>query len=212
MPWRLTLTAAALLTVATLRAAGGVSIDFESLPMGVPPENFAFAASRMPAPGLWEVRGATKNHHLVHPADRSVTVRALSIAMPDVLAPASIKLAVKMRLVDNDRAAGLVWRFRDANNFYFTSIFLGARSATLIRVSDGNRIMLDQVQNIEPDADAWHTLTVVHDGDQIRVNLNGIGIMRARDAVLTDGGRAGVWSAGNSTTMFDDLSLEEVPD
>ena len=112
----------------------------------------------------------------------------------------------------SDRAGGLIWRYKDAADFYFVSIFLEVREAALIRVTAGNRITLDRARDIDLDPEAWHNLTVVHNGDQILAQVDGIAVLRGRDRMLTEGGRAGVWSAGNSTVAFDDLTIEDKPE
>ena len=79
-------------------------------------------------------------------------------------------------------------------------------------MTGGNRIMLHQITDINLDPDSWHSMTLVHDGDDIRGSIDGIGVLRARDRTLTEGGRAGVWSGGNTTGWFDDLVIERAPD
>jgi hypothetical protein len=92
------------------------------------------------------------------------------------------------------------------------ALVLSTRTAGLFRVTAGNRILLDTIENVDVDVEAWHTVSVVHERDQILATINGIGVLRGRDATLVDGGRAGVWSAGNSTSWFDDISIGEFPE
>jgi hypothetical protein len=126
--------------------------------------------------------------------------------------PQDIKVSTRLRLTEGDRAGGVVWRYRDANNFYFMAVFYGDHSASLIRVTGGNRVVLDLVKDINLNPDAWHAMSVVHEGDEIRGSIDGIGILRARDRTVADGNRAGVWSAGNTTGFFDDLTIEQAVD
>jgi hypothetical protein len=214
--------AAAALTLITAVAliATAPTFTFDDSPLGAPPAGFFFAGSRQATPGVWEVRGAAKDRYLVHLADPAVTMRGISVAPISAAAPANVKIATRLRLVDGDRAGGVVWRYRDANNFYFMALVFADRNpgapaeryASLFRVTGGNRIRLDLTPNIDLDPSAWHTVTVVHEGDQIRASINGVGILNARDAMIAEGGHAGVWSAGNSTSWFDDVSLSESPE
>jgi hypothetical protein len=193
-----------------VQAAGAVDelFSFDDEIAGAPPTAFFFAAARQAAPGKWEIRGTT-NKHLIHSADPAVTMRGMSLAASTTPAPANIRLSARVRAVDVDRAGGLVWRMRDANNFYFMGLVFADRTIGLFRVTGGNRILLDVVPNIDLDAEAWHTLSVTHEGDQIRGTVNGLEVLRARDNNLAEGGRAGVWSAGNSTTWFDDIAFND---
>ncbi len=205
--------ALALIAIFVAVAAAAVSaqrvaaIGFDELTAGAAPDGFFFAPSRQATPGTWEVRG-TARRHLIHAADPTVTMRGISVAGVDVAAPADVKVSTRLRLIDGDRAGGVIWRYRDASNFYFMAVVHSDRVAGLFRVTGGNRITLEITSDIDLDPEAWHAVTVVHDGDQIRATIDGIGVLRARDRTLTEGGRAGVWSAGNSTSWFDDIAIE----
>jgi hypothetical protein len=213
-------TLAALVLAAAAVHASTSAFTFDDAPIGAPPPGFFFAGSRQATPGTWEVRGAARNRYLLHIGDPDVKMRGIAIADVSTAAPANIKITTKLRLIDGDRAGGVVWRYRDANNFYFMALVLSdqnpnplaERYAALFRVTGGNRILLDVIRNIELDFSAWHTVTVVHEADQIRAAINGIGVLKARDAMIPEGGHAGVWSAGNSTTWFDDVTLEDSPE
>ena len=206
------LIAAIVIGWAAAAAAGRLTVTFDDLAIGAPPDGFFFAGARQASPGTWEVIGAGTKRHLMHMADPSVTMRGISIAGLNNPAPADIRISTRLRLMDGDRAGGVFWRYRDAADFYFVSIFLAVREAALIRVTAGNRITLDRAKDVDLDPEAWHNMTVVHNGDQILAQIDGIAVLRARDRMLTEGGRAGVWSAGNSTTAFDDITIEDKPE
>lgn len=201
--------AALLLGLATIPVlAQRLTFAFDDDTLGGPPDGFFFAGARQTSPGTWDVRGSTARRHLVHGADPTVTLRGMSVAGVVFDVPQDVKVTVRLRLTDGDRAGGTVWRYKDAGNFYFMSVFHEDHSAALIRVTGGNRVQLDRVNDINLDPDAWHTVSVVHVGEEIRGSIDGIGILRARDRTLSDGNRAGVWSAGNTTGWFDDLVIE----
>ncbi len=200
----------AALATAPIAAQYVVAISFDELAAGAAPGGFFFATARQATPGQWQVQG-TLRRHLIHAADPSVTMRGISIAGVDMPAPADVKVSARVRLVDHDRAGGLIWRYRDANNFYFMSVFHLEHRVTLARVTGGNRIVLASAPDVDLDPEAWHSLTVVHRDDQVLGTIDGIGLLRARDRTLTEGGRAGIWSAGNSTSWFDDVAIEHAP-
>jgi|CXWL01.1.fsa_nt_gi hypothetical protein len=193
-------------------AAQRLAINFDNDAIGAPPDGFFFAAARQASPGVWSVVGNGSSRHLSHTADPSVTLRGISVAGFAFKSPDDVRVTTRLRTLDGDRAGGVIWRYRDANNFYFMAVFHTAHSASIVRVTGGNRVVLDTVTAIDLDADAWHLLTVVHEGEDIRGAIDGIGILRARDRALTDGTRAGVWSAGNTTSWFDDIVIEHAPE
>lgn len=208
----LPLTAAIALVLATASAiplvAQRLSFAFDDDSVGASPDGFFFATQRQAAPGTWHILGNGPVRHLGHVADPSITLRGMSLAGPIFDVPQNLKVSVRLRLLEGDRAGGVIWRYRDANNFYFLSLFLADHSASLVRVTEGNRVRLDFVNDVNLDPDAWHSMSISHDGDEIRGAIDGIGIVRARDRTPWDGNRAGIWSAGNTTGLFDDLIIE----
>ncbi len=204
------LVAGVLVVSPALRAATG-PITFTDSTIGALPEGFFTAPVRQANAGSWQVQGSGTKRHLAHLADPSVTMRGMSVAIVSAAAPNDVRVTTKLRVVDADRAAGLVWRFRDQNTFYFAAIVGLDQTLGLFRVTGGNRIQLDRAERVGIDWEAWHTMTVTHQGDQIRVTLDGIAVLQARDTTLPDG-RAGVWSAGNSTSWFDDVSVDSLSD
>jgi hypothetical protein len=88
------------------------------------------------------------------------------------------------------------------------SLDLAAQEISLYRVARGNRIRLEREDDLELDPNAWHSLRVEHEDGRIRVALGGIGVIRAREREIDEGGRAGVWSAGAATTWFDDVHVQ----
>jgi hypothetical protein len=188
--------------------ASRVVFSFDEEPVNQAPEAFILAASRQSSPGPWEVRGAAMRRHLLHAADPSVTDRGIALAVASMAQYADVHISSRLRVIDADRAGGVVWRYRDANNFYFAGIALSEGTTVLVRVAGGNRILLDIIRDVQLDPEMWHTISVTHHGDQIRGMINGLTVLQARDRTLDQPGRAGVWSAGNSTTWFDDIAIE----
>jgi hypothetical protein len=133
------------------------------------------------------------------------------MAVLDTPHPMHMRASVRLKLTDGERVGGLVWRYQDAENFYLAALDLRVQQLSLYRVVRGNRITLDQEDELELDVSAWHTVRVVQDEDDVQVSLGGIGVMRARDRVVADG-RAGVWSGGGATAWFDDLRVEPEPE
>jgi hypothetical protein len=202
--------AAAVLALACLAAADAVLVlrTFDDDAVDMPPAGFAFSMARQREPGVWAVRGWGPQHYLEHLAD-AAAAKGLSLA---VVGPAikDVQVSVKVQLVSGERVGGLVWRYQDGNNFYGVAIDLQQPEVALFRVVGGNRIRLDHVTELDLDHDLSHSLLIRHQGDEIRVQLDGIGVLRVRDRGLPNAGRAGVWSGGAARTWFDDLRIEEV--
>jgi hypothetical protein len=208
---RLLVVAALALAVASGSAdVGRRSFDQDAI--GAPPPGFTFAAARLSTAGRWLVRNDGPNRYLAHLAEGQ-TGDGFSLALLDGLPPADLRLSARLKLADGARIGGLVWKYQGPDSFYAVSLDLNAQEVSLYRVTRGNRIRLEFEDDLELDREAWHVLRVEHADRRIRVALGGIGIMRARSRDDTGGGgRAGLWSGGNATTWFDDLTVEQAAD
>ena len=184
---------------------------FDEDAIGSPPPGLTFAVARQQAAGKWLIRADGPNHYLTHLADAAAG-GGFSLAVIDTPHPAQMRASVRLKLLDGERVGGLVWRYQDAENFYLAALDLRLQELALYRVVRGNRIRLDDEDELELDVSAWHSVRVVQDDDDIRVSLGGIGVIRARDRTFADVGRVGVWSGGGATAWFDDLRIEPETD
>lgn len=211
-----TFRAALIIVAAVVLACAAASAQlevrtFDDDASGAPPPGFTFATARQQSAGRWLVRAEASNHYLTHLADPAAS-GGFSLAVLETPHPAQMRASVRLKLTDGERVGGLVWRYQDAENFYLAALDLSVQEVALYRIVRGNRIRLDEEDDLELDAMAWHSVRVVHDEDDIRVSLGGIGVMRARDRTFTTGGRAGVWSGGGATAWFDDFRVEPEDD
>jgi hypothetical protein len=200
---------AALVTLAGVAGAADVAFrTFDADPLGLPPTGFSFSMARQAGPGTWAVRSWAFQQHLEHDAD-AASAGGLSLA---VVGPAvrNVQVSVKLQLVDGERTGGVVWRYQGRRDFYGAAIDLRQPEISLFRVSGGNRVRLDRISELDLDHELSHTLLVRHQGDDIHVQVDGIGVLQVRDRAFPGAGRAGVWSGGASRTWFDDLRIEDV--
>ena len=206
--FRTSLAIVSLLVLVAFTTRAQVAVrTFDDDAIGAPPPGFTFAIARQQAPARWLVRSEGTNRYVTHSADLSAA-GGISLAVLDTPHPPEMRASVRLKLTDGERVGGIVWRYHDAENFHLVALDLRLQELALYRVVRGNRILLDDEDELELDAAAWHSVRVVQDDDSIRVSLGGIGVIRARDRTLTEGGRAGIWSGGNATALFDDLRIE----
>lgn len=200
--------AAVLALAATVLASAVVFRSFDEDVTGRPPSGFTFFATGQHSPGVWEVQGMGPLHHLEH-AEGPMSARGGSFA---VVGPAlkDVRVSVSMRLIDGLRVGGVLWRYRDPDNFYGVTINLQEQELLLYRRTRGSRIQLDKATGLTLDHERWHNLTVVHRGDQIQVHLDGISVLDARDAWVAVAGSGGVWADLASRAGFDDLWIEDL--
>ena len=116
-----------------------------------------------------------------------------------------------------DRAAGLVWRARDANNYYVVRANALEDNVVLYKTVNGVRSPLDIVGrrggygvNVPVPAARWHTLRIEFAGTRFRAIYNGKALFEVDDATFQEAGNIGLWTKADSVTVFDDLRYGEV--
>jgi hypothetical protein len=122
---------------------------------------------------------------------------------------------VKIRPVagKEDQAGGLVWRFKDANNYYVVRANALEGNVVLYKTVNGKRSSL-QVKGrmfgygIDTDVPKgkWSTLRVEFVGDLFTVFYAGKKLFQVQDVTFADEGAVGVWTKADSVTLFDDFS------
>jgi hypothetical protein len=104
-----------------------------------------------------------------------------------------------------DQAGGLVWRWKDGDNYYVARANALEDNVSLYYTQDGSRKTIKYVDAPVP-RNTWHTLRVEFSGKKIRVLLNGKAYIALEDDHIGGSGLAGVWTKADSVTLFDDFS------
>lgn len=104
-----------------------------------------------------------------------------------------------------DQAGGLVWRWKDGDNYYVARANALENNVSLYYTAAGRRNTLKYVDAPVPPRQ-WHTLRVEFSGGRISVSLNGKTYIELEDSHLTAAGAVGLWTKADSVTAFDDFS------
>ena len=109
-----------------------------------------------------------------------------------------------------DQAGGLVWRWKDSDNYYVARANALENNVSLYYTQNGRRNELKYVDARVP-RNTWHTLRVEFSGKKIRVLLNGKAYIEMEDDRIAGAGAVGVWTKADSVTLFDDFSYGTLP-
>ncbi len=199
-------TLALALAAVALGAASDTVWTFDGDVAGRTPPGFAFRVARDAAPARWAVQRDASNGFLAHAGDPAAR-GAFSLALVESPIAGVASVSARARLAGAHGAVGIVWRVQDADNYYLARLDLDGKEQDigLYRIVNGNRVRVDGEDDLELDRAAWHTLKAVQEGDQIRVYLGGIRVLRARDRTFTRPGTIGVWCTGDAVAHFDDV-------
>ena len=108
-----------------------------------------------------------------------------------------------------DRAGGIVWRARDANNYYVVRANALEDNVVRYKTVNGVRSSLDLVGQkggygvkTGVPANQWHTLRVEFDGSRFNVVFNGKPLFEVEDTTFPEAGIVGLWTKADSVTVF----------
>jgi hypothetical protein len=104
-----------------------------------------------------------------------------------------------------DQAGGVVWRWKDGDNYYVARANALENNISLYYTASGRRNTLKYVDAPVP-GNVWHTLRVEFAEKRIKVFLNGKPYIEQQDDHISGTGAPGVWTKADSVTAFDDFS------
>jgi len=105
----------------------------------------------------------------------------------------------------DDAAGGVVWRWKDGDNYYVARANALENNVSLYYTQNGRRNTIKYVD--APVAkNQWHTLRVEFSGRRIQVALYGKVYIEIDDDHIVGPGAVGVWTKADSVTAFDDFS------
>lgn len=110
-----------------------------------------------------------------------------------------------------DQAGGVVWRWRDADNYYAARANALEDNVVVYKVVRGRRTALAPAGTppgtygvqAKVAAGAWHTLRVEFQGPEATVTYDGRRLFAVHDDTFLEAGTVGVWSKADSVTEFE---------
>ncbi len=142
-----------------------------------------------------------------------------NIVVYDSLQAKDVELTVKFKALTGhfDQGGGLIWRFKDKNNYYVVRANPLEDNVVLYKVENGRRSSLPvmgklisygvKVKNLDKN---WHTLRLVAKGNLFTVYLDGKELFQVKDNTFTNAGKIGLWTKSDAVTAFDDLQVKKL--
>lgn len=189
--------------------AQSMKLDFEKDEVGKAPSGFSFALTGQGKPGIWIVRKDDQAHgNVLVQTDADTTDYRFPVAVYDGVTSKDVNLSVQFKALSGkgDQGAGLVWRYRDQNNYYITRCNALEDNCTIYHVVNGRRVAFLN-QNVKVATNVWHTLSVEAVGDHFVVTYDAKKVLDARDATFKEAGKVGLWTKADSVIAFDDFSI-----
>jgi len=121
------------------------------------------------------------------------------------LAEGFVEVKFKPEKGREDQAGGVVWRWKNGDNYYVARGNALENNVSLYYTAGGKRNTIKYVDAPVPP-NVWHTLRVEFAGTRIKVRLDGKPYNEQDDAQISGAGALGVWTKADSVTAFDDFS------
>ena len=184
---------------------------FNSDTPGQLPAKFHSAKTGGGTPEKWEVTAdptAPSKPYVVAQTSTDQTDYRFPLLIADEGSFQDLDLSVKFKAVSGriDRAAGLVFRLKDPNNYYIVRANALENNYRLYRVVNGRRSQFAGA-NFKVSSGEWHELRVEAIGNKITCYYDGSKKIDATDNTFRDPGKVGLWTKADSVTSFDDLKV-----
>ncbi len=199
-------------TPAPVQTAGtSFTYNFDNDKPGLMPANFNDVRTGRGLQGQWLVipdPSAPTRPNVVAQNSADPTDSRLVLLVANQGSFKDLRLSVKFKTVSGevDRAAGLAFRLKDANNYYVLRVNTLEDNCRLYRVVAGKKRPFAGA-NFEVGTGEWHELTVECVGNKIICYYDGKKKIEATDDTFADAGKVGLWTKADSVTYFDDLTI-----
>jgi hypothetical protein len=195
------------LAAATLAlGANAETIDFDSDPAGALPKAWTSGVTGRGSP-RWAVEPDASAPSAPHVLKQSGAGDfPWCVRRDKVLADGFVEVKFKPLAGASDQAGGLIWRWKDGDNYYVARANALENNVSLYYTEKGSRKTIQYVD--APVArNAWHTLRAEFRDQHIRILLDGKAYIELDDAHIGGPGAVGVWTKADSVTLFDDFSF-----
>jgi hypothetical protein len=210
------LTAATLICLMEVTAMADKTARFETDTVGAEPKGWTATSTGKGDP-KWTVeqdRTAPSRFKIVKQSGRA----PYPLLLKDDTNIRNGFIAMKFKAIagSEDRAAGLVWRARDAGNYYVVRANALEDNVVLYKTVNSIRSSLDIVGrkggygiDVPVPANQWHDLRIEFGGTRFRVIYNGKQLFEVEDSTFRDAGKVGLWTKADSVTLFDEIVYGE---
>src|SRR5216117_3752419 len=199
-------------TLATVILAAGLSqvtlagtINFDDAPIGQSPAGWTATKTGRGTP-KWTVEqedsAPSKSKVLKQSGEATYPV---CIKDDSSLKDGFVEVRFKPVSGKEDQAGGVVWRAKDADNYYIARANALEDNVTIYHTVKGKRTEKKRTE-MKVASGQWHTLRVDFSVNHFTVTFDGKKAIEWDDETFTDAGMVGVWTKADSVTLFDDFT------
>jgi hypothetical protein len=203
-----------------VQVARSEAIRFDHAAVGSVPAGWSVAMTHAGAPPHWEIArddSAPRPPFVLAQTSRDETAGRFPLAIWDrtVIRDGEVSVAFKAVGGGVDRAAGIVWRYQDPNNYYIVRANALENNVVLYKVENGVRVSVapkglpSRAYGVKHEipSERWHVLRIVFKDSAFTVFFNGERLFDAEDQTFKQAGKTGLWTKADSLTYFNEFTI-----
>jgi len=157
--------------------------------------------------GTWEVRAEADAPSPPNALCQTGTATFPALSLGDAVF-ADVVVATRFKPISGreDRAAGLIFRIQDRDNYYILRANALENNVNFYKYAGGRRSSLKEARAQVPSGQ-WQELRVEAIGNHFRGFLDGQQLVEVSDDTY-QAGQVGLWTKADSVTCFDDVNAQ----
>jgi hypothetical protein len=200
------------LLVFGLTAAPVRIVTFDNAQLGRIPPDWTVAMTNHGRPPRWEIvkdmSAATQPYVFAQVSTDPLRDRyPLAIFNDIIFRDGEVSVRLKPVSGREVQAGGLVWRYRDENNYYLARANALEKNVQVFKVENGIRKPIMAGVHHEIPTNAWSILKVSARGNRFQIYMDHRRILQGWDNTFMSGGKVGLWTVADSVTYFDDFRI-----
>jgi hypothetical protein len=178
-------------------------ITFDTAPLGRTPPGWSTRWQILP-----DLSAPTQPYVLAQVASSTTQGRS-PLAILDAVSLRDADLSVRIKPVAGTgiQGGGLVWRYRDENNYYMVRANALDNTVAVDKVQNGQRIPVHTGAHREIPSKAWSIMKVSARGNRFQVYMDHRRILKGSDDTFLAPGKVGLWTNADAVTYFDDFRV-----
>jgi hypothetical protein len=197
------------ISFALIGSAGRI-IDFDTATLGKMPPGWSEATAKSGSVPKWQVLrdgSAPTQPYVFARMNDPANHCPLAIFDPLAVRDGDISVRLKPLTGHTDQTGGLVFRYRDANNYYLARANALDNTVALFKVQNGQLSPLCAGVRHPIPANGWSILKVAVRGHRFQVYVNHRRVLETQDETFQNTGKVGLWTKGDAVTYFDDFRV-----
>jgi hypothetical protein len=201
------IAATLLVTTCAANEAQVVRLASPEAAVGAPPDKCRPALTGAGGPVAWQIL-LVQNRAALAETSRVSMDNRFPLCIVDSVKASDVEIGVSFTPIAGkiDQAAGLMFRVKDADNYYVARVNALENNLNLYHVVKGVRRQIAGV-DVPVATGKTQQLGVRIEGDAIKVSFDGRPLINVSDQTIQGSGAVGLWTKADSLTAFYELTF-----